>query len=122
MLINANIDLVGMYNDTLCFLVGPSKGDQEGSKYHGHPFPMYSVPQNPAICPVIEFCKHLLFNLRIVSGKCKLLYGANQYDHFNNILCGIVTSDEHRQAAPLHPTSPHPDQQKQPFFISRLTT
>jgi hypothetical protein len=98
MVINANIDLVGMYNDSLCFQVGPSKGDQEGSKHQDHPFHVYSVPQNPAICPVLAFCKHLLCNPRILSGKCKLFDGANQYERFNNILRGIVTSDEHRQA------------------------
>jgi hypothetical protein len=49
MAINASINHVGMYNGSLCFQVGPSKGDPEGSKHHAHLSHVYSVPQNPAI-------------------------------------------------------------------------
>jgi hypothetical protein len=66
---NANIDLAGMHNNSLWFQVGPSKGDQEGSKHHEHHFHVYSVPQNPTIYLVLAFCKHLLCNTRILSGK-----------------------------------------------------
>ena len=66
--------------------------------HHDHPFHVYSLPQNPDIYPVVAFCKHLLCNPRIISVKCKLFDGANEFEPFNSTLHGVVTSDEHRQA------------------------
>ena len=94
--VTSNIELVGVWNDALCFQVGVTKTDQEGSKHVDHPFHVYSCPENPVICPVLALSKHLLCNPRILRGKCKLFEGSNQYERFNSILRSIVQSDEYR--------------------------
>ena len=58
--ISANIELVGMWSDALCFEIGPTETDQNGTKHVDHPFHVYVCPETPAICPLVAFCKHLL--------------------------------------------------------------
>jgi hypothetical protein len=53
--VDQHIDLFGVYNDALLVHLGLSKGDQDGSKHADHPWHIYSVPQEPAICPVLAF-------------------------------------------------------------------
>jgi hypothetical protein len=72
--VNAHIDLFGIYKDALLVHLGPSKGDQEGTKHACHPWHLYSVPQEPAICPVLAFAKYLVTNLEILGGDCKVSY------------------------------------------------
>ena len=97
MVINTNIDLVGMYEDSLCFQIGPSKGEKEGSSTASTPFMFVLGPNKLAICPVLAFAKHLLCNPCILSGKCKLFEGSNQYDQFNAIFCKILNLPKHRE-------------------------
>ena len=94
--VNQHMDLFGIWNDALIVQIGPTKGDQEGTKHVDHPFHIYSVPEEPAICPVLAFCKYLLCNPTILNGECMMFDGASQYERFNNILRDIVHSPEHR--------------------------
>jgi hypothetical protein len=84
-----------MWNDSLRFQTGHTKGDEDGTKCLYHSWHVYSVSQNPSIIPVLTFCKHLICNSRILNDKCKLFEGSNQYKQFNNILCSVVNSPEH---------------------------
>ena len=72
--VNAHIDLFGIYEDALLVHLGPSKGDQEGTKHACHPWHLYSVPQEPAICPVLAFAKYLVTHLETLGGDCKVSY------------------------------------------------
>lgn len=94
--VDANIELVGVYNDALRFFIGKSKGNQEGTKHIDHPWHVYSVPSNPVICPVLAFTKHLIANPQILNGRRKLFDGVNQYERFNKMLGKIIKSPEYR--------------------------
>ena len=59
---------------------------------HDHPGHIYLVPHNPAICPVLALCKHLMANPKILSGKEKLFAGPDQYGRFNDILRNIFNA------------------------------
>lgn len=98
LVINANIELVGMWSDCLRFEIGKSKTDQEAKKHVDHPFHVYSCPENPAICPVFALGKHLIFKPHILNGRCKIFEGSNQYEHYCSILRRIVQDPDHRQA------------------------
>lgn len=76
--VDSNIELVGMWSDALCFEIVPTKTDPEGKKNLDHPFHVYSVPENPAICPVLAMAKHLVNRPQILKGKCALFEGSNQ--------------------------------------------
>jgi len=82
---NAHADLFGIMNDALLCHVSPSKGDQDGVKHTDHPFHIYSVPENPIICPVLAFAHYLIQNPSILNGGGKLFEGSAQYERFNNI-------------------------------------
>ena len=43
--VNAHMDLFGVYEDALLVYLGPSKGDQEGTKHADHPWHLYSVSE-----------------------------------------------------------------------------
>ena len=58
--VSQHIDLFGIYKDLLLVHMGPSKGDQDGTKHTEHPWHIYSVPQEPAICPLPAFSKYLI--------------------------------------------------------------
>jgi hypothetical protein len=47
--VTSNIELVRVWNDSLCFQVGVTKTNQDGSKHIDHPFHVYSCPENPVI-------------------------------------------------------------------------
>ena len=96
--ITSNIELVGMSSDALTFDIGPTKTDQAGTAHVDHPFHIYSCPENPAICTVLSFCKHLICRPQILQGQCKLFEGSNQYERYCGILRRIVQSPEHRQS------------------------
>jgi len=64
--------LFGIYEDALLVHMGPSKGDQEGTKHVEHPWHLYSVPQEPTICPVLAFAKYLVAFPHILGGDCKV--------------------------------------------------
>jgi len=98
MIVNANIELVRAWSDCLMFEIGRSKTDQEGKKHVDHPFHVYSCPENPAICPVVAFAKHLIHQPNILKGKCKLFGGTSQYDHYCSILRRIVQNPVYRQS------------------------
>lgn len=88
-----------MWSDALRFEIGPTKTDPEGKKNLDHPFHVYSVPENPAICPVLAMAKHLVNRPQILKGKCALFEGSNQYAHYNGILRNIIVqSKDHRQS------------------------
>ncbi|KAL3769767.1 hypothetical protein ACHAWO_011295 [Cyclotella atomus] len=93
--VDQHIDLFGVYNDALLVHLGPSKGDQDGSKHADHPWHIYSVPQEPAICPVLAFSKYLVTHPHVLTGDCKVFDGSSQYERFNTIMREIVRSDEH---------------------------
>jgi hypothetical protein len=61
-----------------------------------HPFYIYSVPPNLA-CPLLAFCRHIIYHPWLLKGKHKLFEGSNQNDCFNSTLCSIVTPLEHKQ-------------------------
>ena len=96
--VESNIELVGMWSDALRFEIGPTKTDPQGKKNLDHPFHVYSVPENPAICPVLAMAKHLVNRPQILRGNCALFEGTSQYNHYNNILRSIVQSPQHRQS------------------------
>jgi hypothetical protein len=97
--IQQNIELIGIRSDALVFEIGPTKTDQEAKKNRDHPFHIYSVPENPAICTVTAMAKqHLVTRPHVLNGRHKLFEGAGQYEHYNNILRKIVQSDEYRQS------------------------
>ena len=83
-----DIDLFGVWEDALLVDMGLSKGDQNGTKYAVHPWHLYSVPEEPAICPSLAFGKYDL------NGGCKVFDGASQYERFYTIMMHIVRSDE----------------------------
>lgn len=70
--VNQHMELFGVYNDALLVYVGPSKGDQEGSKHADHPWHIYSVPQEPAICPILAFGKYLVTHQHVLRGDSKV--------------------------------------------------
>jgi hypothetical protein len=96
--IQQNIEHVGMQSDSVVIEMGPTKTDQEAKKHQDHPYHLYSVPKNPAICIVTALAKHLVTRPHLLTGRHKLFEGSNQYEHYNSILCKIVQSDEHRDA------------------------
>ena len=77
--VDQHMDLLGVYEDALLVHMGPSKGDQDGTKHADHPWHLYSVPEEPAICPCLAFIKFLLNNPLVLNGKCKVFDGASQY-------------------------------------------
>ena len=79
-IVNAHIDLFGIMNDALLCHVVPSKGDQERVKHTNHPFHIYSVPETPIICPVLDFAHYLIYNPSILNGGGKLFEGSTQYE------------------------------------------
>jgi hypothetical protein len=58
--IQQNIELVGMRNDSVVIEMGPTKTDQEAKNHQDHPYHLYSMPENPAICIVTALAKHLM--------------------------------------------------------------
>jgi hypothetical protein len=96
--IQQNIQLVGMRSDSVVIKMGPTKTDQEAKKHQDHPYHLYSVPENPAVCIVTASAKHLVTRPHLLTGRHKLFEGSNQYEHYNSILRKIVQSDEHRDA------------------------
>ncbi len=93
--VNSHIDLFGIFDDALLVYLGPSKGDQEGTKHIDHPWHLYTVPENPAICPVLAFAKYLMCHPQILNGKCKIFDGSSQYERMNAVLKEVVRSDDH---------------------------
>jgi len=93
--VNSHMDLFGIFDDALLVYLGPSKGDQEGTKHIDHPWHLYTVPENPAICPVLAFAKYLMCHPQILNGECKIFDGSSQYERMNAGLKEIVHSDEH---------------------------
>ena len=92
--INSHIELFGIFDDALLVYLGPSKGDQEGTK-HIDPWHLYTVPENPVICLVLAFAKYLMCHPQILNGECKIFDGSSQYERMNAVLKEIVCSDEH---------------------------
>jgi hypothetical protein len=78
--VDQHMDLSGVYEDALLVHMGPSKGDQDGTKHADHPGHLYSVLEEPAICPCLAFIKFLLNNPLVLNGKCKDFDGASQYE------------------------------------------
>ena len=68
-----------MYKDALLVCIDPSKGDQYETKHMAHPGRLYSVPEEPAICPCLAFIKFLPNNPLVLNGKCKVFDDASQY-------------------------------------------
>jgi hypothetical protein len=95
--VNVNLELIGMFENCIALQIGKTKGNQEGTKHLDHPWHIYSVPSNPAICPVLAFSRHLICNPLLFSGGCKLFEGSNQYERFSNMLRDIINSPEHIQ-------------------------
>ena len=93
--VNSHMDLFGIFDDALLVYLGPSKGDQEGTKHSDHPWNLYTVPENPAICPVLAFAKYLMCHPQILNGKCKIFDGSSQYKRMNAVLKEVVRSDDH---------------------------
>ena len=89
--VNAHIDLFGIYEDALLVHLGPSKGDQEGTKHACHPWHLYSVPQEPAICPVLAFAKYLVTHSETLGGDCKVSH-LNVCSYFTEILTCIEST------------------------------
>ena len=55
--VNAHMDLFGIYENALLVYLGPLKGDQEGTKHACHPWHLCSVPQEPAICIMCDIVR-----------------------------------------------------------------
>ena len=70
--VSQHIDLFGIYEDALLVHMGPSKGDQDGTKHTEHPWYIYSVPQEPAICPLLVFSKYLIAFPHMLADDCKV--------------------------------------------------
>jgi hypothetical protein len=96
--VNQHMDLFGVIDDALLVYLGPTKGDQDGSKHTDHPWHIYSVPDKPEICPCIAFAEYLMSNPMVLDGECKVFDGASQYERYNNIMRDIVRSDEYCDA------------------------
>jgi hypothetical protein len=96
--IRQHMDLFGVIDDALLVYLGPTKGDQDGSKHTDHPWHIYSVPDKPEICPCIAFAEYLMSNPMVLDGECKVFDGASQYERYNNIMRDIVRSDEYCDA------------------------
>ena len=77
--VDQHMDLFGVYEDALLVHMGPSKGDQDETKHMAHPGHLYSVPEEPAICPYLAFIKFLLNNPLVLNRKCMIFDGASQY-------------------------------------------
>ena len=87
---NSNINVVGIHKDAIKFDIGVTKTDQTGQQNIDNPFPMYFVPENPVICPVLVFAKYLICNPHILEGNCKLFERWRQYNRINQNLHEIV--------------------------------
>ncbi len=94
---NAHLDLFGIFDDALLVYVGPSKGDQDGTKHIDHPWHIYSVPEGLKICPVLAFSKYLLTHPHIMNGECLMFDGASQYDRLNALLKEVVHHEDHAE-------------------------
>ena len=81
--VDAKIDLVSFQEDAMLFDIGQTKTDQEGTKNAGHPWHVYSNPEDPYICTCLAMARHLITYPTILQGQCALFEGADQYDiHF----------------------------------------
>ena len=84
-MVSQHIDLFGIYEDALLVHMGPWKGDQEGTKHAKHPWHIYSVPQEPAICPVLAFAKYLIAFPNVLGGNCMVSSTASHILHIFNL-------------------------------------
>ena len=94
--VDANIDLVSFSKDALLFNMSVTKTDQEGIKNIDHPWHVYSCPEYPEVCAHLAFARHIITNPTILNRQTQLFEGRSQYDRFNAIFRGIVSSVEYR--------------------------
>lgn len=65
--------LAGMQSYAVCFDIGHTKYDQDGTKHVDHPFYVNSCPEKPVICMFLPPYKCLFGRPRILLVKCKKL-------------------------------------------------
>jgi hypothetical protein len=96
-LVDANINIVSFTKDALIFAMGITKTDHEGTKNVDHPWHVYSCPECPEICAHLAFPQHSMASPTILNGGVQLFEGHSQYERFNTIFRGIVSSPEYRE-------------------------
>ena len=92
--LSMNLSHIEWRNDSLLFYFGKSKSDQEGDR-SGHPWHVYSNPNEPELCPVLALSKYLLSNPSLLlknneGGGGKLFPGNYQYDRFMKIFHKVI--------------------------------